>query len=888
MEKKRTYNNKQVEKKWQERWLKGKIYSPNLSVPDKKFYNLYMFPYPSAEGLHAGHAFSSTGSDVYGRFQRMVGWNVFQPIGYDSFGIHSENYAIKVGETPQTMLKRTTNHYERQFKSLGHGYDWTRTVTTSDVDYYRWTQWLFVEMFKSDLAYRKKVEVNFCPSCKTVLADEQVMTPAQAMKEPKNFDGSPVAEPDNARICERCGTVVEKRDLEQWLFRITDYADRLLANLAKIDWPAKIKLAQKNWIGRKEGIEIKYPILNSQFSIAVWTSRPDTNFGATFIVISPEHPDALKLTNSDHRKEIEDYIKVSKNISKYQRIAEGREKTGAFTGSYAVNQLNGYKMPIFIADFVLMDVGTGAVVGVPGHDIRDFQFARKFKIEIKRVVIGTDGDESEIAEEAQVQEEEGKMVNSEFLNGLDIHRATVKMMDYLEDRGWGKRTTSYHLRDWLISRQRYWGPPIPMIYCEFCAKREISYFTKHKPLITNHHDDWSSFGWFPEENLPVELPVIQDYKPEGTGRGPLANHPEFYRTKCPHCGGEARRETDVSDTFLDSSWYFLRYPSVGLDVSHSESSDLRTSWPDRSLSSALQRHQTQITNHQSLPWSQEVTRNWLPVDLYFGGAEHSVLHLMYARFVTMVLKDLGYLSFEEPFPTFYAHGLLIKDGAKMSKSRGNVINPDHYIEKFGADALRLYLMFLGPMDAKSDFRDSGIEGMRKFLNRLWETFVNLPRTKHESVEVLSKLHKTVKKLTKDISEFKYNTSIAAIMELVNSIRNAGRVSGATLNVLALLVAPFAPHLAEEVWVEVLNKKYSVHKATWPSYDEKYLSTDSVLVAVQVNGKLRGQVAVKLDKAADESYVVALAKSDQKISNWLAKGKIKKQIYVPSKILNFVI
>ena len=861
------YDHRKIERRWQKMWKEARIYQPDLRKAKKPFYNLMMFPYLSAEGLHVGNMYAFTGADIYGRFKRMQGYDVFEPIGLDGFGIHSENYAMKIGKHPAEQAKLSQKRFYAQLHDIGNSFSWENTLETFDPVYYRWTQWLFVQMFKHGLAVRKKAMVNWCPSCKTVLADEQV----------------------EGGVCERCGTPVERREMAQWFFRITDFAERLLGNLETLNWPEKIKIAQRNWIGRRDGAEVGWVVDGTREVLWTFTTRLDTIFGATFLVIAPEHPTVADLMSSKFKVKSEKlenvrvYVEAALKKTEQKRKTTEKEKTGVDTGLRVIHPLTGGKIPVWIADFVLMDVGTGVVMGVPGHDQRDGDFARKHNLPIIKVI---DVGGREVQQAAVT--EFGSLVTSGEFDGLSSLEAMERILERLASQGTGKKKVAYHLRDWLISRQRYWGPPIPMIYCEFCAKREISYFTKHKPLITNHHDDWSSFGWFPEENLPVELPVIQDYKPEGTGRGPLANHPEFYRTKCPHCGGEARRETDVSDTFLDSSWYFLRYPSVGLDVSHSESSDLRTSWPDRSLSSALQRHQTQITNHQSLPWSQEVTRNWLPVDLYFGGAEHSVLHLMYARFVTMVLKDLGYLSFEEPFPTFYAHGLLIKDGAKMSKSRGNVINPDHYIEKFGADALRLYLMFLGPMDAKSDFRDSGIEGMRKFLNRLWETFVNLPRTKHESVEVLSKLHKTVKKLTKDISEFKYNTSIAAIMELVNSIRNAGRVSGATLNVLALLVAPFAPHLAEEVWVEVLNKKYSVHKATWPSYDEKYLSTDSVLVAVQVNGKLRGQVAVKLDKAADESYVVALAKSDQKISNWLAKGKIKKQIYVPSKILNFVI
>jgi len=623
----RKFLHKEIEAKWQKKWSDENLYTfKNLEAVGNPFFNLWMFPYPSAEGLHAGHAFASTGSDIIGRYMRMNGFDVFQPIGYDSFGIHSENYAIKINERPQKVVERTTKNYERQMRDLGHGYDWTRTVTTSDPDYYRWTQWLFIKMLEKGLAYRKEAEVNFCPSCKTVLADEQVMTPAQAGKQPKDENGNVVSQSDDLRVCERCGTVVKKKNLEQWFFKITEYADRLLEGLEKIDWSERVSIAQRNWIDKKEGIEITYQVKESDETIKVWTSRPDTNFGATFVVISPEHPQINKLTKPKNSKEVEEYVKLSKSKSREDRIAEGKEKTGVFTGSYAINQLTMKEMPIWVTDFVLMDVGTGAVVGVPGHDLRDFQFAKTFGLPVIRVVVGSDGDESEITSEKQVQENEGKMINSGFLDGEEIKNAISKMMDYLESKGWGKRKTSYHLRDWLVSRQRYWGAPIPMINCQKC-------------------------GWVavPEKDLPVLLPDIDDYKPQGEGKGPLAGHEEFYKTKCPKCAGDAIRETDVMDTFVDSSWYFLRYPSVGAEDS------------------------------ENLAFNANITKKLLPVNLYFGGAEHSVLHLMYARFVWMVLKDIGLLGnsdksnfksgWDEPFPKFFAHGLMIKDGSKISKSR---------------------------------------------------------------------------------------------------------------------------------------------------------------------------------------------------------------------------
>jgi leucyl-tRNA synthetase len=811
MNKKKAYHHREIEKKWQEKWEKKGLYTPDIKRAKKPFYNLWMFPYPSAEGLHAGHAFASTGSDIFGRFMRMHGKDVFQPIGYDSFGIHSENYALKIKEHPQDMLKRTTKNYERQMRALGHGYDWTRTVTTSDADYYRWTQWLFIKMFKAGLAYRAKAPVNWCPSCKTVLADEQVIS----------------------GLCERCQAEVVVKKLEQWFFKITAYADRLLENLEKIDWPEKIKRAQRNWIGKSEGMMIKFQNPKSKLQIEVFTTRPDTLNAVTFLATS-------KL---------------------YERGS--KEKIGKFSGKYAIDPLSGRQLPIWDTNYVAPDYGTGIIMGVPAHDERDMEFAKKYDIDI-------------------VDKKPDK-----------------KLWQLIEEKGWGKRHTNYHLRDWLISRQRYWGPPIPMIYCQKCGWQPV-----------------------PEEELPVKLPYLKDYRPKGGERGPLSDHPEFYETKCPKCKGKARRETDVSDTFLDSSWYFLRYPSVG----SSENSDNSDNLTESSEYSG------------SLPWDPEITKKWLPVDLYFGGAEHSVLHLMYARFVTQVLYDLKYLPFEEPFPWFFAHGLMIKDGAKMSKSRGNVVNPDSYIEKFGSDAFRLYLMFIGPMDGSPDFRDTGMEGMRKFVERVWDLFVSCSGSAHSTArraadamtndasltaankELKIKMHQTIKKVTEDIQNFHYNTAIASIMEFVNLLRDkAGQSRGEArfssrtdvarksrsaallsqnnihcaewdeaLRNLALLLAPFAPHLTEEVWVNVLNQDFSIHQASWPKYDPELVKEDKATIAIQVNGRLRSTLHLSHQSSAIKHRVVELAKKDSKIQKWLKNKKIKKTIFVPGRLLNFVI
>lgn len=763
------YDHSKVERKWQDRWNKAKIYVADIDKGKTPFFNLWMFPYPSAEGLHAGHAFASTGSDIYGRYMRMNHREVFQPIGYDSFGIHSENYAIKINENPHEVVKRTTKHYEEQMRSLGHGYDWTRTVTTSDPDYYRWTQWLFVKMFEAGLAYKKKATVNFCPSCKTVLADEQVMSPKAAGKDPKNANGEVVEYSDDLKVCERCGTVVEKKDLDQWFFKITKYADRLLSGLEKIDWSLRVVTAQRNWIGKSEGMIINFKKENGE-TLSVFTTRPDTLNAVTFIVLADE-----KLYNE-----------------------ASHEKVGEFTGEYAIDPLSGKKLPIWKTNYVAPGYGTGVVMGVPAHDERDREFAEKYHLDI----VKEDPDE--------------------------------KLWLKIEKEGWGKKDTNFHLRDWLVSRQRYWGAPIPMIDCPKC-------------------------GWVAvfEKDLPVLLPSISDYKPEGTGRGPLANHKEFFEVKCPKCGEASKRETDVMDTFVDSSWYFLRYPSVG---------------------------------NNSQAFDPKITKKWLPVSLYFGGAEHSVLHLMYARFVTMVLHDLKYLDFDEPFPKFFAHGLMIKDGAKMSKSKGNVVNPDEYIKKFGADALRLYLAFMGPMDASPDFRDSGIEGASRFLGRIWRLFEQSAATNQQlkNNEVTFKLHQTIKKVGGDIEEYKFNTAISSIMELVNVMIRYKASSAENLSILARLLAPFAPHMMEELWVEHLHMPFSIHKAPWPLYEAKYIVQNEVTIVIQINGKVRGQMIVGSEESSVEAKVVGLAKKDLNIARWLDGQTVKKTIFIPGKLVNFVV
>jgi leucyl-tRNA synthetase len=766
---------------------------------------------------------------------RMNGKTVFQPIGYDSFGIHSENYAIKINENPKEVVKRTTKHYEEQMRSLGHGYDWTRIVTTSDPDYYKWTQWLFIKMWEKGLAYRKKAEVNFCPSCKTVLADEQVMTPKQAGKEPKDKDGNIVPETDDMKVCERCGTIAEKKSLDQWFFKITEYADRLLDGLEKIDWSKRVVTAQREWIGKKSGVQVDHKVNGLDMTLTAFSAYPAWLWADTFLVVAPEHPLVNDLVvGTKYQNDVLEFVKKFKE-NKGAKSKKVDEKEGIFTGRYVTDPLTGREFPVWLANFALMDFGTG-IIRCSAHDPRDYVFAKKYDICLEEVVERT---EEELPVNAHLNE--GTLLNSGEFTGRNIDNELINdVVSWIDNKGYGKRTTTYHLRDWLVSRQRYWGAPIPMINCSKCG--------------------WVSV---PEKDLPVELPNIEDFKPEGNGKGPLANHKEFYQVKCPKCGGDAMRETDVMDTFVDSSWYFLRYPTVGLESSNND------------------------------PFDVVISKEMLPVDLYFGGAEHAVLHLMYARFVNMVMYDLGLIDHEEPFPKFFAHGLMIKDGAKMSKSRGNVVNPDIYIEKYGADVLRLYVMFLGQMDGYPDFRDSGIEGMGRFLKRVINLFDVGKEAGHQEItnsKLDSKAHLTIKGVTEDMKLFKYNTAIAKIMEYVNElteeVKTYKTISSFHLETLIKLLAPFTPHFAEEMW-ERLGNKESVHISKWPRYDQKYLVSDSITYAVQVNGKLRGQITVTSEQSKSKKIVIELAKSDEKVSKWIS-GTVKKEIFIPSKLINFVI
>jgi leucyl-tRNA synthetase len=827
------YDPKKIESKWQKKWLAEKTYEPDFRRAKKPFYNLMMFPYPSAEGLHVGNIYAFTGSDIYGRFKRMQGYDVFEPMGLDGFGIHSENYAIKIGTHPVKQAKISEKNFYRQLQMIGNGFAWDERLETYDPEYYRWTQWIFVRMFKHGLAYRKKQAVNWCPSCKTVLADEQVA----------------------AGACERCSTMVTKKELEQWFFRITKYADRLLKNLETLDWSPRVKVAQREWIGKKEGINITYPIEGGGETITVFTTRPDTNFGATFVVLAPEHPLALAIVASERRQAVQKYIAAASHKSEADRIAEGRKKTGVFTGRYALNHLTGYRMPVWVSDFVLGGFGTGAVVGVPGHDMRDFEFAQEFGLEIIRVVAGPDGDTGRIVRADQVQEEEGVMINSGFLNGMDIGAATRAVMDHMEEKGWGEKVIQYHLRDWLVSRQRYWAPPIPMIFCDACAAAG-----------KGERGDMPGWHTAPEKSLPVKLPFVKNFRPTGTDRSPLATVAGFYKVRCPACKKWARRETDVSDVFLDSAWYYLRYPSV---------------------------------KNKKAPWDPAITGWWLPVARYMGGAEHSVLHLLYVRFLAMALCDAGLIRFGEPMPTFRAHGLIIKDGAKMSKSKGNVVNPDEYIRAYGADALRMYLMFLAPWEQGGDFRDAGVRGITRFLERVWVLAQNhrSQTTDHKSIrnkETQRTLHKTIKKVTEDIENLQYNTAISALMILLNAYEaSPDAVSADDIKIFLKLLAPFAPHIAEEIWQGMgygrtgKTKKgfRSIHREAWPAHNPHLAREEEFSLVVQINGKTRA--VIRLPRGTGESVAVSAARADDAVRRHLTADP-RKTIFVPDRLINFVI
>jgi leucyl-tRNA synthetase len=847
------YNPQKIEKKWQDFWGKEKLYQVDLEKAKKPYYNLMMFPYPSAEGLHVGNVYAFTGSDIHGRFRRMQAFDVFEPIGFDAFGIHSENFAIQQNTHPKILIPKNIENFRNQLKRLGAIYDWSHEVDTTNPDYYKWTQWLFLQLFKAGLAYRKRAFVDWCPSCKTVLADEQVISGK----------------------CERCDSEVIQKEMEQWFFKITKYAEKLLKNLDKIDWSETTKTIQRNWIGRSVGAIIKFKITNQNSKvIEVFTTRADTLFGCTYIVLAPEHPIIQNLKSEIlNLKSVEKYIEESKKKTELERTELIKEKTGVeIKGPKAINPANNKEVPIFVADYVLSSYGTGAIMAVPAHDQRDFDFAKKYNLPIIEV-ISPDGKEHKLE---RAYEGEGILINSGKFNGMLSEKAKGEITKFVK----GKKTVNYHLRDWLISRQRYWGPPIPLVFCENCAVK-IKNFTPRpkfgvgasKAKIKNsefNKGELENPGWIavPENDLPVELPYVEKYQPTGTGESPLAVVSEWVNTKCPKCGGPAKRETDVSDTFLDSSWYFLRYPS------------------------------TQFNNK---PFDKKLTKKWLPVNMYIGGQEHACLHLLYTRFITMALKDLGWLDFEEPFKKFRAHGLITKGGAKMSKSRGNVVTPDEYFNKYGADSLRMYLMFIGPFSEGGDWQDAGIQGIWRFLNKVWDlkSKIKNPRSNpfgmlrgkqksklQSKIQNLERLiHKTIKKVTEDIENLRYNTAISSLMILANEMSKQSTINNQQLAILLKLLAPFAPHITEELWHQLGNQD-SIHNQSWPKYDPKLVKEEIVTLVIQINGKIRDKIEVKADISEEKAKELAISR--EKIRKWIEGKEIKKIIFVPGKLINIVI
>ena len=807
-----------IESKWQKKWEATGLYRTEDEVDGKENrYHLTMLPYPSGD-LHVGHWFAMTPSDALARYFRMQGYNVLFPMGFDAFGLPAENAALKGDAHPQTWTEQNIKKMRNQLKQMGAMFDWQREVNSSLPNYYKWTQWWFLQLFKNGLAERKKAPVNWCLDCETVLANEQVVN----------------------GTCERCESIVEQRELEQWFFRITDYADELLDN-EDLDWPEPVKIMQRNWIGKSTGADVSFKlILESQIEeseIRVFTTRPDTLYGATFMVLAPEHPLVSKITTVEQKAEVANYIEQTKLATEIERQSTDREKTGVFTGAYCINRLNNQSIPIWISDYVLATYGTGAIMAVPAHDQRDFEFAKKFNLEIKPVVAELETPESEL-EKAYTGS--GQLINSELFNGVDNILAIEKITEYLTKKGWGEKKTQYRLRDWLISRQRYWGSPIPMIYCTKCGIVPV-----------------------PEEDLPIELPFDVEFRP--TGESPLNLSTEFVNVKCPACNNDARRETDTMDTFMCSSWYYIRYCD-----------------PDNNNS----------------PISKITANQWLPVDQYTGGSEHAVMHLLYARFFYKAARDMGLVPGNEPFTRYYSQGQILgPDGKRMSKSRGNVVPPDDQVSKWGSDTFRAYLMFLGPWEQGGPYDIDGIVGISRWLNRVWNLVTNQSDISDTAnVETVKKLqhlnHSAIAKVTADIENKQFNTAIATLMSLTNdlyTIRTNAVVDSKTwketLDTLLLLLAPFCPHIAEELW-EMIGNGYSIHQHSWPEYIEDLTKEEHIKIPMQINGKLREHILIPRD--ATEAEVFELATKLERWDEIIGTHQINRVIYVPARLLNIVI
>ena len=799
------YDFRTIEKKWRAEWEKNPINKEDDVKP--RFYCLDMFPYPSGSGLHVGHWRGYVLSDVVSRYKVLQGYQVLHPMGWDAFGLPAENYAIKTNTHPRVSTDANIKNAKRQLHEISAIYDWDKEVDTTDPNYYKWTQWIFVQMFKKGLAYEKEMPLNWCPKCKCVLANEEAA----------------------GGVHERCGTVVTKKNLRQWMLKITAYADRLLEDLNKLDWSDKVKKMQTDWIGKSYGAEVDFKLTNSDDKITVYTTRPDTLHGCTFMVLAPEYEGLAALTTAEQKEAVEKYCYDASTKSAVDRMTN-KEKTGVFTGSYCVNPVNGKEIPIWVADYVLADYGTGAVMCVPAHDERDFDFATKFNLPIIPVILPEGEDEGKPLTEAYTGD--GIIVNSGDWNGMKAFDAKKKIPHLMEEKGWGRKTINYKLRDWVFSRQRYWGEPIPLIHCEHCGTVPV-----------------------PEDQLPVLLPDVESYQPTETGESPLAHIDEWVNTTCPVCGRPAKRETNTMPQWAGSSWYFLRY--------------------------------TDVHNDKELA-SIDALKKWAPVDLYVGGIEHAVLHLLYARFYTKFLYDIGAVPFDEPFTKLFNQGMITKNGSKMSKSLGNVVSPDELVEKYGCDSLRMYELFVGPPELDCDWDDSGIDGVFRFLNRVWKmVYANKDSDKAASKDEEYIVNKMIADVTKRVESLAMNTIVSTFMESTNKlmdvVKKEGSLSKTTLETLTVMLAPFAPHIAEEMWHE-LGHENTVFEAGWPEADESKLVQDSVEIALQIGGKLRGKMQVATNASKED----AIAQAKEVLASRLEGKTVVKEIYVPGKIINLIV
>lgn len=794
------YSHKEIEQKWRDNWKKSPI---NVEARNKKsYYCLDMFPYPSGNGLHVGHWRGYVLSDVWSRYQILHGYHVLHPMGWDAFGLPAENYAIQKKVHPAIATEENIANFKRQLQEISAVYDWDKEINTTDPNYYKWTQWIFLKMFEQGLAYEKEMPINWCPSCKTGLANEEVKEGA----------------------CDRCGSLVTKKNLRQWMLKITAYAERLLNDLEGLEWPEKVKKMQSDWIGKSYGAEIDFEVESTEQKLKVFTTRPDTLYGATFMVLAPEHELVMQLATEEQKEEVEKYVFDASTKSSVDRMAD-KEKTGVFLGKYAINPLNGQKLPIWISDYVLADYGTGAIMCVPAHDERDFAFATKFSLPIVQVISKTG--EAETLQEAFT--EDGIMVNSGSFNGIKSNEARVTIPEYLEKEKIGIKTVNYKLRDWVFSRQRYWGEPIPIVHCPKCGVVGVK-----------------------EEDLPITLPDVKSYEPTGTGESPLAAIDEWVNTTCPKCNQAAKRETNTMPQWAGSSWYFLRYPNPHNDKELISQTDMK---------------------------------KWLPVDMYVGGIEHAVLHLLYARFYTKFLYDIGVVDFVEPFTRLFNQGMVTKSGAKMSKSKGNVVSPDELVEKYGCDSLRMYELFIGPPELDSEWDDRGIEGVYRFLNKVWK-LVDENKEIKTNKELERIRHKMIYDITVRMESFSLNTVVSGFMEYTNKLleiqKKQGGIDKQTIQTLVILLAPFTPHISEELW-ERTGSQASVFQNVWPVYDQEKMKEDEIEIAVQISGKVVGKMIV----AADEEEQDVLQKAKLAISSKLEGKQIVKEIYVKGRIVNIV-